>query len=140
MKQTFTPGSRYVKDSRVLHIKAVKTNGVLTSRGFMTYDEINTWSKQDKPEKPISPVSAKLTKAEKDEMYRHFPSAAAAIRFAIEAKGGRQDSQAEIERLKAEHARMLNVIRVMQEATANEPTWINTNRVLSDILKDCTHA
>lgn len=88
MNKTFTPGSRYVKDARVLHIKAAKTNGVLTSRGFMSYEEINTWSKADKPDKPVHPVSAKLTKAEKDEMYKHFPSAAAAIRFAIAQKGG----------------------------------------------------
>lgn len=82
MNKTFTPGSRYVKDARVLHIKAVETNGVLTSRGFMSYEEINTWSKSDKP---VQTVSAKLTKAEKDEMYKHFPSAAAAIRFAIQS-------------------------------------------------------
>lgn len=129
MNKTFTHGSRYVKDARVLHIKAVKENGVLTSRGFMSYEEINTWSRQDKPDKPISPVSAKLTKAEKDEMYRHFPSAAAAIRFAIETK-------AEIDQLKAKKARMLNVIRVMAEATADEPTWVNTNRVLGNILNE----
>lgn len=91
MKKTFTPGSRYVKDSRVLHIKEIRPDGVLTSRGFMTYDEINTWSKQDKPEKPISPVSAKLTKDEKDEMYRHFPTAAAAIRFAIQSCQGKKE-------------------------------------------------
>jgi len=104
MNKTFTPGSRYVKDARVLHIKAVKTNGVLTSRGFMSYEEINTWSKSDKPEKPVQPVSAKLTKAEKDEMYKHFPSAAAAIRFAIEFKANvvkyaelRKDVTAELE-------------------------------------------
>ena len=58
----------------------------------------------------------------------------------VNACAGMKDPQSEITKLKSDNARMLNVIRVMQEATANDPTWINTNRVLSSILKDCTHA
>ena len=87
MKPTFTPGSRYVKDAQVLHIKSVGAK-VLTTRGLKTFEEMAEWTQQDKPERPRThaPVSAKLTPSEKDALYKHFPSAAAAIRFALSNK------------------------------------------------------
>ena len=88
MKTTFTPGSRFVKDGRALHIKQVCADKVLTSRGIKTFSEMAAYTHE--APKQIKPVSAKLTADEKAEMERLFPSAAAAIRYAISEKGGRK--------------------------------------------------
>lgn len=41
-----------------------------------------------------------------------------------------------INQLKADKARLLNIVRVMKDVTANEPMMINTHRTLANILNE----
>lgn len=83
MKTTITPGARYIKDEQVLHVKAVRANNVLTTRGIKSFEEMAEWTLQPLKSRKANGVTAVLKLEEKQEMYKHFKTTAEAIRFAI---------------------------------------------------------
>jgi hypothetical protein len=86
MKQQPLPGTRFVKDDKVLHIKRVRDSYVLTTRGKMTYEELATYQQVDlpRPQRAVMTILAPMPFREK--VYKYFKTPAEGLRYAVAMK------------------------------------------------------
>ena len=84
MKATYPPGTRLVRQGQVLHIKAIRANDALTTRGIKTFDELQEWTIEPLQKKKFVTATALLVPDEKVAVYKHFKNPAAAIRYALQ--------------------------------------------------------
>lgn len=88
MKTTYHPGQRLTKGDYALHIKAVRLNGCMTTRGFKSFEDLATFTAH--PYTPPRPsgknTSVRLTQEEFGKCAIYFGNPSAAIRWAIQQK------------------------------------------------------
>jgi hypothetical protein len=91
MKTTYHPGQRLTKGNYALHIKAVRQNGCMTTRGFKSFDDLATFTAQ--PYTPPRPsgknTSVRLTLADFGKCALYFGNPSAAVRWAIAKQEGK---------------------------------------------------
>lgn len=86
-KHTLKPGDRLEKNGIGMHVKSVYPDGVLTTRGFRFYTELQGWERKKLPS--YKTWSIRLSLADYEACIKHFGNPSAAVRWAIAKQEGK---------------------------------------------------